>query len=206
METKASLPAELPTDLVAVPEPEQIRETYGWAPSAWGLGSLCLAWFSLFQPAPLASREALLLALALLLAAVLFLVDLRRRRRPRILYRPAAGPLLGLYRDGRLQRTVEVARCTRVLRRPLRTWGPLGLLVLGLVACVLLLKEGLGGVTLGERLLPLGVMAFCLALFTTLLKTRLRCDEVLFPRASTSGQEPILLPRAGARRLLDPAP
>lgn len=206
MASESSLPAELPTDLAAVPEAERFRETHGWAPSAWGLGCLCLAWLTLFRPAPLASVEAALLAVALLLAAVLFLVDLRRRRRPRVLHRPGAGPLLGIYREGRLQRTVEVARCTRFQRRALHTWGPLVLLALGMVACVLLLKEGLGGVTLGERLLPLWVLGFCLALFTSLLKTRLRCEEALFPRAHTSGTESILLSRSAVKRLLDPAP
>ena len=198
--------ADLPAELAAVPEGERIQEAYGWAPTAWGLSCLCLAWLTLFQPAKLGSSEAGILAGALLLAGVLFLSDLRRRRRPRTLYRPGQGPLLGIYRDGKLQRTVELARSTVYLRRALNTWGPLTLLPLGMVACVLFLKEGMGGATLGERLLPLLVLGFCLALFTTLIKTRLRCEEALFPYPNTPGYEHILVPKAALKRIFGGKP
>jgi hypothetical protein len=195
-----------PVELAGVPEGERIPEEYGWAPASWGVGCLCWVWLALFQPARLASVEMAVMAGCLLLALGLFFLEGWRRRRPRVLYRAGQGPRIGIYRDGRLKRTVELDPSRVYIRHPLNTWGPLLLLALMALACGVFLREGLPGPALGERLLPLLILGFCASLFTSMVKTRLRCEEVLFPYPNSPGYERILVRKAAVRRIFGGRP
>lgn len=190
-----------PQDLAAVPEGERIVEAFGWAPSSWAGGFLLLAGLTLFQPARLGPTEICLIGASVGLALFLVVHEIRRRKRPKVLVRPGYGPRIGIYRHGQLQRTVELARSHVFIRHPTRTWGPLLMLGLSTLLCLTFLVPGYIQLSVGDRLLAFLAAAFCVSLAGTLVKTRLRCEECLFPYPSTPGFEHILVPRQAIVRI-----
>jgi len=203
---ESSRPGGFPSDLAAVPEGDRIQEQFGWAPASWALACLCLAWLTLFQPAKLGGPEITLVAGLGLLALLLFIEETRRRKRPRVLVRAGHASEVGIYRDGRFLRGADIGESLVFLRHPLNTWGPLTLLVGVIATCGVVLKEGLAGPTLGERILPVLVMGFAASLGTSMVKTRLRCEEAMFPYPSSPGYERVLVPKAAISRIFAPRP
>ncbi|HEY3401329.1 MAG TPA: hypothetical protein VGK03_11930 [Geothrix sp.] len=190
-----------PQDLAAVPEGERIPEAFGWAPSSWALGSAILATMVLFQPAKLERSEILLAAAALLLALFLVVHEIRRRKRPKVLVRPGYGPLIGLYREGRFQRTVELAQSHVLIRHPTRTWGPILMLSLATLASLAFLLPGSIQISWSDRCLAVLAAGFSASLAASVVKTRLRCEECLFPYPSSPDFEHVLVPKQDIKRI-----
>lgn len=194
-------PQPLPQDLAGVPEGERIQEAFGWAPSGWAGLFLLLAGLVLMQPAKQTVADTLVMVTSAGLALLLVAHDVRRRKRPRILVRPGYGPLLGIYRSGRLQRTVELARSQVLVKHPSRTWGPIFMLSLATLGSLSFLLPGPIQMTAGDRWLALVAACSFAGLTASILKTRLRCDVCLFPYPGTPGFESILVPRQSIKRI-----
>jgi hypothetical protein len=156
---------------------------------------------TLFQLAKLGLTEVGLVFGSLGLATFLVIHEVRRRKRPKVLVRPGYGSSIGIYRGGQLQRTVELAQSHIFIRHPTRTWGPLLMLGLSTILCLTFLFPSHIQLSAGDRLLALLAAVFCASLALTLVKTRLRCEECLFPYPNSPGFEHILVPRQAIVRI-----
>jgi hypothetical protein len=190
-----------PQDLAAVPEGERIVEAFGWAPLCWAGLLLLVPLVLLSPPGQRGAADAALAAGALALALLLVGYDYRRRQRPKVVVRLGYGPLIGIYQFGQLKRTVELARSQILIKHPSRTWGPLFMLAMTTLACLSFLLPSPFQISLGDRLLALFAATCTASLAASVVKTRLRCEEGLFPYPSTPGFEHILVPRQAIARI-----
>ncbi|WP_243382260.1 hypothetical protein [Geothrix alkalitolerans] len=196
-------PTPFPSDLAQVPEGERIPEAFGWAPAAWALACATFAQLTAFQPAKLDGGGALALGGAILGAVLLGAYEVRRRGHPKAMVR--RGSALALYAKGRLDRQVEAGACQLYLRHPTRTWGPILMTGMGTLAAGSFLLPGGAALAPADRVTAgLAALTFA-ALFATIIRTRLFCEEVLLPYASGRGYQHVLIHKREVPRIFRPA-
>ena len=190
-----------PQDLAQLPDGERIQEAFGWAPAAWGLVLFTFSLLLAFQPARLGTGERIGLGSALLGSLVLWSYEVLRRRQPKVLVR--RGPTLALSLRGKLAREVGVAASGIYLRHPSRTWGPILMTTLGTLAAGSFLLPGGPATTWGDRITAaLAALSFA-TLCTTLVRTRLFCEEALIPRDG-GGLQHLLVRKRDLPRIFRP--
>jgi len=195
-----------PRELAAVPESERISEEFGWSPASWAFGLAVYCSLLFLQPAKAGATEYLVAALAAALAVWLILVESRRRRQPRALVRFPQSQEIAIYKRGVLARTVSVEDTRLHLLHPGKTWGAILSLGMLSLAFAVLLTPGSIALSLSDRALAALASLFFAGLASSTVKTRLFCDQCLFPYANKRGQERILVARRDIPRLLSRTP
>ncbi len=195
-----------PRELPAVPESERIIEEFGWSPASWAFGLAVYCSLLFVQPAKAGPTEYLVCALAAALAILLIFVEARRRRNPRILVRLSQSHEIAIYKRGILARSVSVEQTSLYLRHPGTTWGAVLSLAMLSLAFAAFVMPSPNAISLRDRVLAAMASLFFASLAASTVKTRLFCDQVLFPYPNTRGHERILVARKAIPRLLSRTP
>ena len=192
----------VPRELAALPESEQISEVFGWSPATWAFGLLVYCSLLFIQPAKAGFTEYLVVALAAALALWLIIFEFRRRRQPRVMVRSPQSSEIAIYKRGVLERSVNVENVRLFLLHPGKTWGAiLSLAALSLAFAVFVMPSP-NAISLSDRMLAALASLFFASLAASTVKTRLFCDQCLFPYVNTRGQERILVARKSIPQLL----
>jgi hypothetical protein len=192
----------LPRELAALPESEQIREAFGWLPATWAFGLLVYCSLLFIQPAKAGFIEYLVVTLVAALALWLIVFEFRRRRQPRVMARSPQNLDIGIYKRGVLERSVNVEDVKLFLLHPGRTWGAILLLAALSLAFAVFVMPGPGALSTRDRVLAALASLFFASLAASTIKTRLFCDQCLFPYVNARRQERIMVPRKSIPQLL----
>ncbi len=191
-------PSPFPQAITEVSEGERILEAFGWAPSAWALFFFAFVILVIFQRAELGTGGNVAVSLSFIGGCGLAFYEYRRRRQPRVLVRRGQG--LSLYARGALLREVDIAAAGIYIRHPSRTWGPILMTAMATVATGAFLMPGIAlpwSERLGAALAALGFASLC----SSIVRTRLFCEEALIPYANGAGFQHLLVLRRDVPRI-----
>jgi hypothetical protein len=181
-----AFPGSPPRELAVVPEEFQISEAFGWAPAVWGSVLLILSGLQ-FVERPEWSKPLWYGMAALFAMGGLALVryEFTRRRRPVVLVPfPGApgGPQVALYIRGTLDCLFPSTETRFFIRHPVNTWGSIiSLTFLSAMFVMFQLPGGKISLTLQERALLGLAAALSIALLSSVIRSRLFCDQVILP-------------------------
>jgi hypothetical protein len=191
-----------PQDLVAVPGNARIPEALGWPLVSWAC--ILIIWCSVLftQPAKPTPKEYAIAAVAFIVALGMVFFEFYRRKNRRVLARLPESPAIGIYKRGKLKRTVRVEEVTLDLRysgAALATVIAPASVAFGLA--VFLLPSNIA-ISTSERIdAALGVLCFA-GLAASSVKTWWLCEVCLFPHEKRKHPERILAPKRDLKLLL----
>jgi hypothetical protein len=195
-----------PADLDALPASACIRQAFGWTAGTWAFGLFVFSSLVFTQPAKPMRNEYIATAVGFVLGLMLLVYEVRRRRNPRVLARFPQYNQIGVYKRGKLNRTVNVEDVNLVLYHPSRTWGPLMVTVMGAIFFAVFVVPGFASLSLTNHIyFALGSLLFA-SFALSLIKTRLRCETCMVPYEKRRGSEWILVPRKAIPLLLSRVP
>ncbi len=201
MPVKPSAPS-YPDNLVSIPEGARIPEAFGWPLVSWAC--ILIVWCSIFftQPAKPDRNDYLIAATAFVVALGMVFFEFYRRKNRRVLARLPESPEIGIYKRGKLERTVRVEEVTLDLRysgAALATVIAPASVAFGLAVFLL---PGNMAISPSERIdAALGVLCFA-SLAASSIKTWWLCEVCLFPHEKRKRPERILAPKRDLKLLL----
>jgi hypothetical protein len=194
-----------PSELTQMPEGLSVRQAFGWAPANWAIGLMVFSSLVFTQPAAPTQGEYIGAAAAFVLGLLLLAYEVRRRRNPCVLARFPLHNQIGVYKRGKLDRTVQVEEVNLVLYHPRRTWGPLITTILAAIAFASFLIPGPVHLSRTDRVYMALASLLFVSFAASLIKTHLRCDTCMVPYAKR-GSEWVLTPRKALPLLLSRVP
>lgn len=199
---------EYPDHLSAVPESARIPEAFGWSLLSWAC--ILIVWCSMLftQPAKPTRNGYATVAFAFMVALGLAFFEFYRRKGRRILVRLPEGEVIGLYKRGILERTVQVEHVTLDLRYSGAALAAVVAPVSVALGLTIFLLPGNLAISTSERIdAALGVLCFA-SLAASSVKTWWLCDVCFFPNEKSQvrkrilGQERILVQKRKLPQLL----